>query len=97
MPTRRQSIASVLRRGPVSVHALARIFGVPLKIVSADVEHLRLSLRGEERLEVIPAECFACGYIFDTRKRLDCPSRCPQCKSENLSAPEFFISMPARP
>lgn len=54
-----------------------------------DLEHLRRSFRHQDRrLLMVPPECTSCGFKF----RLDAPkapSRCPSCKSRDLSEPIF--------
>ena len=44
-----------------------------------------------ERLVREPAQCRDCGFAFSERTRTTKPSRCPQCKSEQLAPPVFEI------
>ncbi len=89
--TRRQQIAQVLRSGPVTVHEIARKLQMPVKIVLEDMEHVRLSVTNAERWIVEAAECLECGFVFRGRDRLNRPSRCPQCKSEDIQDPRYGI------
>jgi hypothetical protein len=89
--TRRQAIDRVLRQGPMTVLDISRKIGAPIKTVLADLEHVIRSLRGRGRLVVKDAECISCGFPFKGRKRVETPSRCPRCRSENIRDPEFAI------
>ena len=42
-------------------------------------------------LEVEPAQCLSCGFTFEERGRFRRPSRCPQCRSERLQPPRFWV------
>jgi predicted Zn-ribbon and HTH transcriptional regulator len=88
-------MADALRAGSTTVKDLSRRFGVPMKTVLEDLDHVRRSLTGGERLDVVPAECLGCGYVFADRRRLATPSRCPVCKKENVAPPEVCIAAPA--
>lgn len=74
---------------------LSRQFGIPIKLALTDVEHIRRSLRGGhsgEKFQLRQSACASCGYVFRGRARLTAPSRCPACRSERISEPEFSIS-----
>jgi predicted Zn-ribbon and HTH transcriptional regulator len=43
------------------------------------------------RLQVLPAECLACGFIFRDRKRFTRPGTCPQCRATRIDPPAFRI------
>ena len=66
--------------------------GIPEKDVPGHLEHLEKSLRaGGAALEVIAAECLACGYVFEDRKRLTRPGSCPECRATRIEPPAFRI------
>jgi hypothetical protein len=90
--TRRQEIARLLRQGRLSVLDIARRFGAPARSVLADLEHIRRGLAAGERWVVSEAECLSCGFVFKGRERLNTPSRCPRCRSEQIRDPEFAIT-----
>jgi predicted Zn-ribbon and HTH transcriptional regulator len=76
--------------------ATARELATAASISEMDVvehlEHLAYSLRREGfRLDVHPAECLACGFVFGERERLTTPSACPKCRSERVSPPTFRV------
>ena len=57
-------------------------------------EDLRHALRSAEaaghRVDIIPARCKACGFVFGT-DRLVKPGRCPQCRESRLFEPMVRI------
>lgn len=71
---------------------LGQACGLPEKDVAEHLEHLDKSLRREGlRLDVTPAECLACGYVFRDRARYTAPSACPECRSERVAPPSFKV------
>jgi transcriptional regulator len=68
---------------------IERLLEATRSTIIADLEHLRLSFRHQDAtLLMVPPSCTDCGYTF----RLDvpkAPSRCPACKSRDLSQPIF--------
>ena len=90
--TVRRRILALLELGPRTALDLSVAVRRPEKDVLAHVEHLRRSLRkGTRRLEVSPAECRACGFVFRKRERVKAPGRCPLCKGESISDPVFRV------
>jgi predicted Zn-ribbon and HTH transcriptional regulator len=90
--TRRQRIAALLRAGPIAVPEIARLTGASVKGVLADLEHVRRGLDPGEAWAVSPAECSSCGFAFKGRERLDVPSRCPECRSEDIAEARYAIT-----
>ena len=90
--TRRQRIADLLRRGPLSVPEIARLSGASVKGVLSDLEHVRRGIGPAEAWTVAPAECASCGFSFKGRERLDVPSRCPRCRSEDIVEARYAIT-----
>lgn len=86
MAVRRQLI-DLLSHGPRSVSSLARELGY----TRGDLEdHLRHALRSAQaagyRIEILPARCKACDFVF-TDDKLSKPGRCPACKGTRLFEP----------
>jgi len=80
-----------LEKRPLSAWDLSGRVGIPEKEVAGHLEHIRASLhRSGRQLEVKPAECAKCGFVFEKRGRLTRPSKCPVCHSESVHAPLFF-------
>jgi transcriptional regulator len=62
------------------------------KEVYIHLEHIRQSIHaGGGHLEVTPAECRSCGFVFSKRGQLTPPGKCPLCRSETIFAPLFAI------
>ena len=98
--TRRRCIARALRDRSMSAMEISRQFGIPVKVALTDVEHIRRGLRGGyagEKFQVQESACVSCGFVFRGRSRLTAPSRCPVCRSERISEPEFRVSSSPTP
>lgn len=71
---------------------LSSLVGTPEREVITHLEHLARSLQQSPlRLEVTPAECLACGFVFERRQRLSRPGACPRCREGHIAAPAFQI------
>jgi predicted Zn-ribbon and HTH transcriptional regulator len=87
----RKDLITVLLDNPLRLSEIARLYDVPIKEVLDDVKHLRKTLKQSAyRLDVTPAECRKCGFVFSTEK-LSKPSKCPQCRSTWLEEPVVQI------
>ncbi len=95
----RQTIREALEAGEsLSVRDLSQAAHIPEHEIPGHLEHLRRSLHREERrLEVTPAACRSCGFVFRKRERLTRPGSCPLCQSTNIDEPLFSLSLPAGP
>jgi predicted Zn-ribbon and HTH transcriptional regulator len=91
--TTRERIADRLREGALPASALAREFEITTSEALSHVEHIAHSLDGKEGAEqllVAPPACRDCGFdAFDDL--INRPSRCPDCKSENVEEPAFRV------
>lgn len=88
----RQQIASLLEAGPLTAREISAAVGIPEKAVYGHLEHLRRSLHAQpRRLQITPATCRHCGFVFAKRERLARPGRCPVCRGESLTEPLFAI------
>jgi len=91
--TPRQAIRRLLAAAPHTAHELSALVHLSEKDVVPHLEHLARSLRGRsDRLEVEPAACLDCGFVFRDRRRLSRPSACPRCRSQHLRAPVFRLA-----
>ena len=89
--TTRERIADRLREEALSATALSAEFPLSTPAAVEHVEHVAASIEGSgEQLLVAPPECVDCGFR-DFDDRLNLPSRCPSCHSENVSPPAFRI------
>ena len=90
--TLRQQIIALLRVRPWDAGGLSRALGISQRQVESHLTHVRKSMEAHgERLVREPAQCRDCGFAFAERTRTTKPSRCPQCKSEQLAPPVFEI------
>jgi predicted Zn-ribbon and HTH transcriptional regulator len=89
--TTRERIADALRDAPATVSALSARVGTSRSAVYDHLRHVERSVSdGDERLLVSPPTCRDCGFDgFD--HPLDDPSRCPDCRSEDVAEPTFLI------
>ena len=89
--TRRERLKELLLTAAegVPLDAIEKILEARRSTIIADLEHLRLSFKHQDAtLLMVPPSCTDCGFTF----RLDvpkAPSRCPMCKSRDLSEPIF--------
>lgn len=89
--TRRERLSDLLFSAPdgVSLEQIEKILEVRRTTAIADLEHLRLSFKHRPAtLLMVPPTCGDCGYTFRL-ERAKAPSRCPECKSRDLTDPIF--------
>ena len=87
MPTIRRALIDLLTPEPQSVSALALQLGLRRGDIEEDLRHAVRSARAAgHRIDVIPARCKDCGFVFGD-DRLSKPGRCPACKGSRLFEP----------
>jgi predicted Zn-ribbon and HTH transcriptional regulator len=87
MPSIRRLLIELLSHEPRSVSSLARELGLRRGDIDEDLRHaLRSAISAGHRVEVIPARCKDCGFVFGP-DRLSKPGRCPSCKGSRLFEP----------
>ncbi len=92
MPTLRQKIISLLNKEEMSAREISGALGISEKEVSEHLAHIGRSVASQDKKVMItPANCLACGYVFEDRKRFTRPGRCPQCKRSHIQSPRFRI------
>jgi len=90
--TTRHAIMALLIEGPISAKEISAAVSLPEKEVAGHLEHIHRSLHVTGALlEVEPAECRHCGFVFVKRERMSAPGRCPVCRHEAISDPLFSI------
>lgn len=90
--THREALRGALRQGPLTVRELSAAVSLRERDVLSHLEHLDRSLdHTGERLDVEPARCLGCGFLFDERSRLTKPGRCPRCRATRIALPRFVI------
>ncbi len=93
--TARQRILDVLKAAdePLSSKDISSLARVSEKDLFQHLDHLRRSAKGEAlRLDMVPAHCMACGFVFAKRERTTRPGRCPLCKSTRVSPALFLLN-----
>jgi hypothetical protein len=87
----RKSLIDLLLGHPLSAAQIARLAGVRVSELEADLQHLLKSLRHTDyELAVTPARCRKCGFEFETGK-LTRPSRCPECRATWIREPSVQV------
>jgi predicted Zn-ribbon and HTH transcriptional regulator len=92
--TIRRHLIDLLSTEPRSISSLARELGAKRGDMEADLHHaLRSARSAGHQIEVIPARCKSCDFVFGADK-LTKPSRCPACKGTRLFEPMIRIARP---
>ena len=74
-----------------SASFLARELGLTRGEVEADLRHaLRSARAAGHDIEIVPARCKACDFLFSEEKLVK-PGRCPACKGSRLYEPMIRI------
>ena len=92
--TVRQRIIEALRGGFLSAKDISNAVGIREKDVREHLIHAARSIhRGQrhERLAFEPSKCMSCVFTFRKRERLITPSRCPVCRSEEITETRYGI------
>lgn len=90
--TLRRAISELILDQPLSAREISVRAHLMEKEVYGHLEHIRHSLHAVgSHLEVTPAECRSCGFIFTRRERLTPPGKCPVCRCETIFKPLFAI------
>ncbi len=87
----RRDLAGLLRGEARTVSELARQLELAPAELRQDLVHLERSLRhGPERLEITPARCRKCGFVF-SEGRVGKPGKCPACRQTWIEEPRFQV------
>lgn len=90
--TTRHAIIALLGGEALSAQDISKAVHIPEKEVFGHLEHIRQSLHATGSvLEINPAECRMCGFVFVKRDRMTPPGKCPVCRSEAVFDPLFSI------
>jgi predicted Zn-ribbon and HTH transcriptional regulator len=90
--TLRQGMIALLKAEECGVRDISQALHISEKEVADHLTHIRRSLSaGPQSLEIRPAECLACGFVFKDRRRFSRPGRCPRCRKTRISMPRFHI------
>jgi predicted Zn-ribbon and HTH transcriptional regulator len=87
----RRALIDVLSYEPRSVSWIAREMGLRRADIAEDLHHaLRSARAAGHRVEIVPARCKSCGFVFGQDKLVK-PGRCPACKGTRLFEPLIAI------
>lgn len=89
--TRRERLSELLfsTEDGLTLEQIEKILEVRRSTAISDLEHLRLSFRHRPAtLLMVPPSCVDCGFTFRL-ERAKAPSKCPDCKSVDLTEPIF--------
>lgn len=93
--TIRQQITEALKGGMLTAKDISKAVGIKEKDALEHLPHVARSIPQDSgyRLVVEPSECLSCGFVFRKRERLKTPSKCPVCRSEEITEMRFGIIM----
>jgi len=87
----RKQLIDLLSHDFRSVSSLARELGMTRGDIEDDLRHaLRSARAAGHDIEIVPARCKACNFVFDESKLLK-PGRCPECKGSRIFEPMIRI------
>ena len=90
--TLRRRIIALLSGQEMDVRELSQELGIKEKEVYEHLVHVeRSAAAASAKFILTPSQCLLCGYVFEDRRRLTRPSRCPRCKRSKLQNPSFRI------
>lgn len=91
--TVRKEMISVMRGAFLTARDISGEVHISEKEVINHLHNIQKTLGKEKaQLNVIPAECRKCGFVFKKRERFKKPGKCPVCRSEFIKEPLFSIS-----
>ena len=92
MLTIRQQLICLLEKGEMNARELSRELKIREKEVYDHLYHIQRTLKTRAKtLHIDPFYCLVCGYIFEDRKRLTRPGRCPKCRQGHIEVAAYRI------
>jgi len=90
--TIRKEIITYLSGNPSTVRDISKEIGIMEKDAFAHLTFVEKSLKTiKKKLRMEPYRCLNCDYVFKTRKKLNKPGKCPDCKKERIEPAVFWI------
>jgi transcriptional regulator len=92
MGTLRQEMMDLLMQAPLDVRDIAAVLEIREAEAADHLVHIARSLKAQGReLQIIPAYCRQCDYVFRKRQRYTRPGRCPHCRSSRIQGAVYSI------
>ena len=89
--TIRQRMAEALKDRRLTAKDLSKELQIREKEVFAHLEHVKKSTADSSNFVAFPSGCLHCGFVFTKRTRLRTPSKCPVCRSEEITETEYTL------
>jgi predicted Zn-ribbon and HTH transcriptional regulator len=90
--TLRRRIIALLSEQELDARDLSQELGLKEKEIYEHLVHVERSIAASRgRFVITPSQCLLCGYVFEDRRRMTRPGRCPQCRRSKLQNPSFRI------
>ncbi len=90
--TVRKEIVSLLEEQTLSVKEISGYVRVSEKEIYDHLDHIRKSgERKKHKLNIQPALCKKCGFVFKKRERIKKPGKCPLCHNQSIQEPLFLM------
>jgi hypothetical protein len=91
--TLRRKIIALLNDREMDARSLSEELQVKEKEVYEHLIHVERSVQAAGgKFILTPSECLLCGYVFEARRRLTRPGRCPKCRRSKIMNPSFRIA-----
>jgi transcriptional regulator len=88
--TLRRKIITLLNDREMDARELSEELRVKEKEVYEHLVHVERSVAAAGgKFILVPSQCLLCGYVFEDRRRLTRPSRCPTCRRSKLQESVF--------
>ncbi len=92
LQTLRRKMIALLNDREMDARGLSEELRIKEKEVYAHLVHVERSvLAAGGKFILVPSQCLLCGYVFEDRRRLTRPGRCPRCRRSKLQNPLFRI------
>lgn len=89
--TIRQDIIELMKQGPVTPFEISGILRVSEREAAFHLQHALETASARYLIEVTPAQCKSCGFVFRDRKKVGKPSRCPRCKATRVETATYMV------
>jgi predicted Zn-ribbon and HTH transcriptional regulator len=92
MKTIRQQLIDALMDREMTAIDLSQQVGIREKEVYEHLPHIARSVASQGKtLVVMSPRCLKCGFVFEGRKRVTRPGRCPKCRETHIESPTYTI------